>query len=728
MKRYYILMLLLVSMVGTVYAQVETHYYKKGNPDVSIKRSVRSNQKVNRMPSFDLAALQREDAKKDSMGGFFRFGKGFDVGYTLADGQWENVEGGRLWTMTFASANALSLNFVFNDFQLPEGAELYVENEDKTVAYGPVTKEATTENGVFLTDIIPGEQATISLFEPSECEGQSSLTIKRVVHGYRSIQASTITRKATLKSSTTYDLNISCYSDYEKEADGIGAILTSNGTALGSGALMMSTDFSFKPYFLTVYDFVDQNEDGIITDEERNAAENSAFKFLYKKVECGNTETTVSFTYNHAQIRATWMDTMYALVELNGSVRNNPYLTWLGWNYESIAPGSATCLYYPSYNPEGIFFDYSVEAFDSPHYILGNKGWVGNVDYGALRQSAIGAPLLDQNNRVIGQICGTAISSDDFTPDFYIAGKLSYSWFGDETSATKLQHWLDPNLRGWTIMNSYRSMIIKGVSKIVSSAIYHVSNLPSGMTVTWSISDNYYNQYCLQQDPTTNSCTITRNTSYDITRETLTATIKQGGTNICTITKTISTGNGFEGTYYNGQATVPVDPLSSLYVLPGTLVTITSPNLVGATVTQIGGNATPTSWSHNTSNGILQVGMPSTTGSAVVVRVIDPAGGYYFLTIMTSEDSISVLSVSQTNNQLEVTLDQQDRVEAPNTSESRMQKWTLETYNASTAHKVYSTTVEGSKYTIDTTDWKPGVYIVKASDGSREWSEKVVVK
>ena len=308
MKRYYILMLLLVSMVGTVYAQVETHYYKKGNPDVSIKRSVRSNQKVNRMPSFDLAALQREDAKKDSMGGFFRFGKGFDVGYTLADGQWENVEGGRLWTMTFASANALSLNFVFNDFHLPEGAELYVENEDKTVAYGPVTKEATTENGVFLTDIIPGEQATIYLFEPSWCEGQSSLTIRRVVHGYRSTQTAELARKAASNTRTTYDLNIACYPDYEKEADGIGAILTSNGTTLGSGALMMSTDFSFKPYFLTVYDFVDQNKDGIITDEERNAAENSAFKFRYKKVECGNTETTVSFTYNHAQIRAAWME------------------------------------------------------------------------------------------------------------------------------------------------------------------------------------------------------------------------------------------------------------------------------------------------------------------------------------------------------------------------------------------------------------------------------------
>ena len=726
MKRYYILMLLLVSMVGTVYAQVETHYYKKGNSDVSIKRSVKSNQKVNRMPSFDLAALQREDAKKDSMGGFFRFGKGFDVGYTLADGQWENVEGGRLWTMTFASANALSLNFVFNDFHLPEGAELYVENEDKTVAYGPVTKEATTENGVFLTDIIPSEQATIYLFEPSWCEGQSSLTIRRVVHGYRSTQTAELARKVASNTRTVLDYDVTCYPNYDKESDGVGQILSSSGDSMGSGALMMSTDFSFKPYFLTSYAFADRNLDGTISDTERTATENCAFKFRYKSTECNGDDTTVSFTYNHADIRAAWQSTMYALLELRYSLKSNPYLTWLGWNYIEGSPASATCLYYPAFSTEKILFDYAVDTSSAP--TLGINGWYGYFNLGTPRLTTIGAPVLDYNRHVAGQVCALISFKDETLPIRYIAGKLSKSWYGNYTNTTGLQHWLDPNSSGLQVMDSYRSMIIKGVSKIVSSATYHVSNLPSGMTVTWSISDNYYNQYCLQQDPTTNSCTITRNTSYDITRETLTATVKQGLTTICTITKTVSTGNGFEGTYYNGQATVPVDPLSSLYVLPGTLVTITSPNLVGSTVTQIGGNATPTSWSHNTSNGILQVGMPSTTGSAVVVRVIDPAGGYYFLTIMTSEDPISVLSVSQTNNQLEVTLDQQNRAETPNMSESGRQKWTLETYNAATGRKVYSVTVEGSKYTIDTTDWKPGVYIVKASDGKKEWSEKVVVK
>lgn len=67
MKRYYAIVFLLSSVFGTICAQVETHYYEKGKSDVSIKRSARRNLKVNRMPSFDLASLLKEDAKKQSI-------------------------------------------------------------------------------------------------------------------------------------------------------------------------------------------------------------------------------------------------------------------------------------------------------------------------------------------------------------------------------------------------------------------------------------------------------------------------------------------------------------------------------------------------------------------------------------------------------------------------------------------------------------------------------------
>ena len=64
---------------------------------------------------------------------------------------------------------------------------------------------------------------------------------------------------------------------------------------------------------------------------------------------------------------------------------------------------------------------------------------------------------------------------------------------------------------------------------------------------------------------------------------------------------------------------------------------------------------------------------------------------------------------------------------ADNLLKSEPQEWTLEVFSATTGEKVFSQTVEGSSFTIDTTSWKPGVYVVRAVIGDEVLNEKVVV-
>ena len=54
--------------------------------------------------------------------------------------------------------------------------------------------------------------------------------------------------------------------------------------------------------------------------------------------------------------------------------------------------------------------------------------------------------------------------------------------------------------------------------------------------------------------------------------------------------------------------------------------------------------------------------------------------------------------------------------------------WTLEVYNSTTGEKVFCEKVDGSNYAIDTTGWKPGVYIVRAIIGDEVLNEKIIVK
>lgn len=58
----------------------------------------------------------------------------------------------------------------------------------------------------------------------------------------------------------------------------------------------------------------------------------------------------------------------------------------------------------------------------------------------------------------------------------------------------------------------------------------------------------------------------------------------------------------------------------------------------------------------------------------------------------------------------------------------KIDTWTLEVYHAGTGKKIFSKEVSGTTYTIDTTGWEPGVYIIKAIIGEETLSEKVVVK
>lgn len=88
MRKIYLLAIMLMAGLKLTYSQVETHYLNNGEAKKLIKKPIRSTSVVKEMPSFDLAQLVKEDAKRDSTIGLSRFGKPFDVFYTLADGQW----------------------------------------------------------------------------------------------------------------------------------------------------------------------------------------------------------------------------------------------------------------------------------------------------------------------------------------------------------------------------------------------------------------------------------------------------------------------------------------------------------------------------------------------------------------------------------------------------------------------------------------------------------------
>jgi len=293
---------------------------------------------------------------------------------------------------------------------------------------------------------------------------------------------------------------------------------------------------------------------------------------------------------------------------------------------------------------------------------------------------------------------------------------------------------------GYGLVNAYAAVVsaiskkISGPSLISSSATYSIADLPSTLSVTWSLTDSYYNSHCLQQNtPSVNKCTITRNASHDMSGATLIASIKLNGSVIATVSKSnLHAYAGFKGTYYNGQSTVQVNLPSPLSVSTGTLVTITSPNLIGATASQSGGNLSPTYWQLNNTSGVLKVGMPSSPSGAIVVRVNCPDGNVYSLPIVQTNSSSLQMSMSLEDGVLRVSVNTQEYIEELRSygveADATEMPWKLEVRNALTGEIVYENKFSESTCAIETAGWKPGIYVVSVIMGDKVMSEKIAVK
>ena len=472
------------------------------------------------MPPLDIQkiASARQQEKDDNVP--FRFGEGFDTHITLADGEWTDRESGRLWTMAIESKGAYSINFVFNDFHLPEGAELYISNEEGDMLYGPVTSKVNTENGHFLTDLIKGDKVTIYLFEPSNKRNESQLTIKRVVHAYLDLYGN-------LDRSLDCNNNIACFPVWSKESDAVALVLLSNGAELCSGSLLMTANLSFRPYFLSAFHCIDTDlPNGSLSSSEISNAENWMFKFQYKMSSCSGGHVTSGVTYNRATFRAAWNNTDFALMELRNSPAGDSRFSWLGWDRSGNTPTSGTGIHHPSGDVMKISFDYN--SLSSNTSIISWKGgisspvnthWIVGLDSGTMEGGSSGSPLFDQNRRVVGQLHGGFSGCAPITKYF---GQFHHSWIGGGTNSTRLSNWLDPYGSGVMTTNTSRYISISGPEAFYRQASYAITNLPAETTIRWKCRNDKTKIISGQGTPTINVSTTIPSGGY---QEVITAQI-----------------------------------------------------------------------------------------------------------------------------------------------------------------------------------------------------------
>jgi hypothetical protein len=435
-----LILLSLIILTGSASGQIS----EGGTPPSFNKLSLSAVPEVSTSP-IDVQALMAEDAIQAKNGLPFRFGKPFDVDYSLENsGVWDDLpDGGRIWRLEVYCPGAFSINLLYSRYRLPAGAKLFLYNQSRDMVIGAFTSRNNKADGKFATAPIKGDITIVEYYEPAEAVGMGELTISRIVHGYKDVFFNAAKDAEDFGDAGVCNNNINCPvgADWQNDKRAVAMILTSGGFRLCTGALVNNVRQDATPYFLTANHCLGGQSSWI-------------FMFNYESPSCDNIDGPTDYTVQGSVLRATYEASDFALLELTEQPPDSYNVYFAGWSNVDTPSQSSTCIHHPSGDIKKISFDY--DPVTSTDYLAssGTSHWrIGSWDDGTTEPGSSGSPLFDQNHRVVGQLHGGYASCSSLTSDWF--GKFAMSWNGGGSASSRLRDWLDPDSTGTTVLDGY---------------------------------------------------------------------------------------------------------------------------------------------------------------------------------------------------------------------------------------------------------------------------------
>ncbi|MCI1710437.1 MAG: proprotein convertase P-domain-containing protein [Chiayiivirga sp.] len=435
----------------------------------------------------DLAQLQLEDSKK--LGGAYRYGiqvpvEGVRVSAESAGGgKWETLKDGRLvWRRTIASPGARSLDLHFAKLQLPTGAELRLVGEGSD-NLRLIRAEDLSGNGAFHSPYVLGDSLRMELIVPVAKRGSVVLELAQVTHGYRGL----FERDAFEKSgSCNVDVACPAGSGWDDQIDAVGHYTFTQGSSsyVCTGTLVGNTANNATPYFLTANHCV----------STQTVASSIVVYWNYQSATCrtpgsGSSGTPLNRNIaTHSQSGTTLVSTNaasdFALLRLNANVPAGADAFYSGWDASGSTPTSAAGIHHPAGHEKRIAIDNDALQVSGYGGATGSTHWrIVDWNEGTTEGGSSGSGLWNQNKRLVGQLHGGSAACGNELSDYY--GRLSVSWAGGGTSATRLSDHLNPG-GGVTSFAGYRTP--GGGGNVAPTANYSFS--VSGLTATFTDSSS----------------------------------------------------------------------------------------------------------------------------------------------------------------------------------------------------------------------------------------------
>lgn len=429
------------ALIGNSFSQT----MNVGKP-LTISGKVERTKTFYKTPVVDVAAeIAEYEASGEKM---LRFGKEFQVNLNVltSSSKMTLPSGDVLYQFGISCQDAVSINLVFDKFQLAAGAKLFIADAEGDQFVGAYTSFNNNENDMLGTELVNASKIIIELIEPKDKVGTSQLNIGTIIHGYRDLNV--MIKALNDAGNCHYDANCPEGISWVNQKNSVAIMM--NGGGFCTGALVNNTSGTVIPYFLSA-NHCGTNPGGWV------------FRFRWEspvgQTVCGTGLNSVNgpttMNVNGGILRANWDGSDFTLTELNSAPDPAWSIYYSGWDNTGAAVSSAVCIHHPSGDIKKISFEADPLTSSSWGGTPANSHWhVPGWDQGVTEPGSSGSPLFDQNYRVIGQLHGgaSACGAGDLSDEY---GKFSFSWTGNGTNSTRLSNWLDPSSTGATVIDGY---------------------------------------------------------------------------------------------------------------------------------------------------------------------------------------------------------------------------------------------------------------------------------
>lgn len=404
-------------------------------------------------------ALLQEDLINDQTDTPLRFAIPNQVKLNLNNsGKWDELPNGdRIWRLTINCPNALSINLLYNKFYIPEGGEFFVYQPDGSQILGSFGVHNNLPNGKFATEMIFNNTLVVEYFEPKKLRGRARIEIGQINHGYRNFAE--FNNNGGGSGPCQVDVNCSPEGDnWQTEKNSVARIII-NGTGMCTGSLMNNTAEDGRQLFLTAFHCVD-DLDAVSNPD----ASDYVFYWNFERTECGMNGSPNTATTTGATLLANHANSDFALFELHENPRVVADVYYNGWDASGNIENGGVSIHHPGGDFKKISTHSLTPTLDNWFNLrpanshLKVQPWDDTVNgYSVTQSGSSGAPLFDNQKRVIGQLHGGSnIDCLDSAEDEGIFGWLAYSWnnAGANSPQRRLHDWLDPiNNGATTVLN-----------------------------------------------------------------------------------------------------------------------------------------------------------------------------------------------------------------------------------------------------------------------------------